>query len=83
MDSDAALDLFDRLAVWTRGEQRAPYKPLLVLYALGRGVRGELGSGHVGERFRSARPGGAALRAPAFQDWTCGVHGATRRRRCE
>jgi hypothetical protein len=43
MDSDAALDLFGRLAVWSRGKQRAPHKPLLVLYALGRWVRGDQG----------------------------------------
>jgi putative restriction endonuclease len=49
MDSDAALDLFDRLAVWSRGEQRAPHKPLLVLYALGRLVRGDQGEIPFGE----------------------------------
>lgn len=32
--------LFDDLTVWKRGEQRAPHKPLLVLYALGRVVQG-------------------------------------------
>lgn len=32
---------FDSLRVWSRGGQRAPHKPLLVLYALGRLVRGE------------------------------------------
>jgi len=31
---------FDDLTVWKRGEQRAPHKPLLVLYALGRLVQG-------------------------------------------
>jgi putative restriction endonuclease len=41
MDSEAALDRFDRLAVWSRGDQRAPHKPLLVLYALGRWCRGD------------------------------------------
>jgi putative restriction endonuclease len=29
------------LNVWRRGDQRAPHKPLLVLYALGRALRGE------------------------------------------
>lgn len=32
---------FDDLTVWKRGEQRAPHKPLLVLYALGRLVQGD------------------------------------------
>src|SRR5262245_56585927 len=39
MDSQAVLDQFDRLAIWNRGDQRAPHKPLLVLYALGRWSR--------------------------------------------
>jgi len=34
------LNRFDQLAVWKRGDQRAPHKPLLVLYALGRWQRG-------------------------------------------
>ncbi len=37
------LQHFDRLNVWSRGGQRAPHKPLLVLYALGHWVRGERG----------------------------------------
>jgi putative restriction endonuclease len=41
MTRDAVLGLFDRLNVWSRGDQRAPHKPLLVLYALGRWSRGE------------------------------------------
>jgi putative restriction endonuclease len=41
MDNDAVLRLFDKLNVWSRGDQRAPHKPLLVLYALGRWSRGE------------------------------------------
>jgi hypothetical protein len=28
MTRDAVLDLFDRLNVWSRGDQRAPHKPL-------------------------------------------------------
>jgi putative restriction endonuclease len=41
VDSQALLDQFDRLAVWSRGDQRAPHKPLLVLYALGLWIRGD------------------------------------------
>ncbi len=33
--TDALLRLFRDLNVWRRGDQRAPHKPLLVLYALG------------------------------------------------
>src|SRR6516165_985251 len=43
MSRESALVLFDRLNVWSRGDQRAPHKPLLVLYALGRWSRGETG----------------------------------------
>jgi putative restriction endonuclease len=41
MDTSAVLDQFDRLNVWKRGDQRAPHKPLLVLYALGRWQQGK------------------------------------------
>jgi putative restriction endonuclease len=41
MTREAVLHLFDKLKVWIRGDQRAPHKPLLVLYALGRWSRGE------------------------------------------
>jgi putative restriction endonuclease len=37
----ALLEKFARLNVWTRGSERAPHKPLLVLYALGRFGRRE------------------------------------------
>jgi putative restriction endonuclease len=40
MTADAVLKRFDDLAVWRQGDQRAPHKPLLVLYALGRWQRG-------------------------------------------
>jgi putative restriction endonuclease len=43
MTRDSVLRLFDKLNVWSRGDQRAPHKPLLVLYALGRWGRGEAG----------------------------------------
>lgn len=36
MDRDAVLKRFDGLNVWRNKGQRAPHKPLLVLYALGR-----------------------------------------------
>jgi putative restriction endonuclease len=32
---------FDAITVWTRGGERAPHKPLLALYAIGRALRGE------------------------------------------
>src|SRR5262245_21989805 len=41
MDTSAVLSQFDRLSVWKRGGQRAPHKPLLALYALGRWSRGD------------------------------------------
>src|SRR5262249_52633810 len=43
MTRETVLHLFDELNVWKRGGQRAPHKPLLVLYALGRWSRGETG----------------------------------------
>jgi putative restriction endonuclease len=39
--SDAILTRFDELNTWRQGDQRAPHKPLLVLYALGRWQQGE------------------------------------------
>src|SRR5262249_20795727 len=42
--SDEVLERFDSLSVWSRGDQRAPHKPLLVLYALGRWRQGEQGA---------------------------------------
>lgn len=35
------LALFERLVTWSSGDQRAPHKPLLVLYALGRWEQGQ------------------------------------------
>jgi hypothetical protein len=43
MTRASILQQFDRLNVWARGDQRAPHKPLLVLYALGRWSRGDTG----------------------------------------
>lgn len=37
---DAVLQQFDAINVWKQGEQRAPHKPLLILYALGKWQRG-------------------------------------------
>lgn len=37
---DEILDAFDRINVWSRGSERAPHKPLLLLYALGQLSRG-------------------------------------------
>ena len=34
MSDDAVLKQFDDLSIWKQGDQRAPHKPLLVLYAL-------------------------------------------------
>jgi putative restriction endonuclease len=41
---ESALQRFDSLNVWSRGGQRAPHKPLLVLYALGRWCAGQRGA---------------------------------------
>ncbi|MGE0820800.1 MAG: hypothetical protein AB7G75_16245 [Candidatus Binatia bacterium] len=41
MTKDAIKDLFKRVKVWKRGAERAPHKPLLLLYALGRCSREE------------------------------------------
>lgn len=41
MNRVGVLHLFDKLNLWSRGDQRAPHKPLLVLYALGRWSRDE------------------------------------------
>src|SRR5437764_9480521 len=57
MDREVVLRKFDRLNVWSRGGQRAPHKPLLVLYALGRWARGDTGD----VPFREAAPALAAL----------------------
>ena len=35
MDPGELPRRFDGLTVWKQGDQRAPHKPLLVLYALG------------------------------------------------
>src|SRR5437870_2436213 len=40
-EATTVLERFDQLAIWHRGDQRAPHKPLLILYALGRWYRRE------------------------------------------
>src|SRR4051794_410163 len=56
MNSDAILERFDELGVWKQGDQRAPHKPLLVLYDLGRWQRGL-----IDVTFREAEPALTAL----------------------
>jgi putative restriction endonuclease len=56
MTTDTVLERFNNLAVWRQGEQRAPHKPLLVLYALGRWQRGR-----AEVTFREAEPELTAL----------------------
>lgn len=41
MNETNLLSKFDSLTVWRRGGERAPHKPLLALYALGKAVRDE------------------------------------------
>lgn len=41
MDRDEVARRFETLKVWQRGDARAPHKPLLVLYAIGKLLRGE------------------------------------------
>lgn len=41
MTTQSILERFDSLNVWKRGDERAPHKPLLVLFALGRWQQGE------------------------------------------
>ena len=43
MKREQVLDLFRDLKVWKKGDRRAPHKPLLLLYVLGRLQRGETG----------------------------------------
>lgn len=41
MNREQILQLFDRITVWQRGDERAPHKPLLLLMALGSCQRDE------------------------------------------
>jgi len=51
MKRESVLKLFDALNTWKQGDQRAPHKPLLVLYALG-----QWQSGHTNVTFVEAEP---------------------------
>ncbi len=42
MQAESLKQVINNLRIWQRGDQRAPHKPLLFLYALGRVSRGEL-----------------------------------------
>ena len=42
MDREAIIQKFESLRPWRRGGERAPHKPLLVLYAIGRLLRDEV-----------------------------------------
>ena len=41
METESIRDRVDQITVWKRGGERAPHKPLLLLYALGRCLRDE------------------------------------------
>jgi len=41
MSRDEIIQAFDRMRVWQRGDQRAPHKPLLVLFALAKVSAGD------------------------------------------
>ncbi len=42
MDREELLDLFSNVTIWKKGDKRAPHKPLLILYMLGRLQRGKI-----------------------------------------
>jgi putative restriction endonuclease len=56
MNSDAIRERFDDLSIWKQGDERAPHKPLLILYALGRWQ-----AGHKDVTFRQVEPDLASL----------------------
>jgi len=41
MDRKSILNIFSNILVWSRGDERAPNKPLLILFALGRYQQGD------------------------------------------
>ena len=36
MDRELIIEKFDNIRIWRRGDERAPHKPLLILYAIGK-----------------------------------------------
>src|SRR4051812_47886899 len=56
VSNESILARFDDLSIWRQGDQRAPHKPLLVLYALGRWQTGQKDVA-----FRQAEPDLTAL----------------------
>jgi putative restriction endonuclease len=66
MSSAALLTRFDRLNIWKQGDQRAPHKPLLVLYALLHEFGPPRKSDHTAEPFwRLKNDGVWVVQAPA------------------
>ena len=43
MDANSVLERFAKIGTWSRSDQHALHKPLLVLYALGRWHHGDMG----------------------------------------
>jgi putative restriction endonuclease len=41
MNNSPLVDAIDRITPWSKGDERAPHKPLLLLYAFGRYANGE------------------------------------------
>ena len=41
MDREEIVQKFETLKVWQKGAERAPHKPLLVLYAIGQLLQGK------------------------------------------
>jgi putative restriction endonuclease len=39
MDRELIIEKFDNIRIWRRGDERAPHKPLLILYAIGKLLR--------------------------------------------
>ena len=42
MTKEEIIQKFDNVRIWRRGDERAPHKPLLILYAIGRLLRDEI-----------------------------------------
>ena len=43
MEGNSLIQAIDRIQPWSRGDDPAPHKPLLLLYMLGRHINGEHG----------------------------------------